>query len=296
MIKLPLKRSKLEKYLKNNIFTITAELFPPKGTDISNFKKKALIIKDYIVAVNITDNQRAIMRTSALALSKIILDLGLEPIYQITTRDRNILALQSDILGASILGIKNILVLGGDHPKNGDHKNAIPVYELDSLGLVKTIKTLENGTDYAGKVLAGVPKFFTGTALNPNLKPIDKALEEIRKKEFAGSDFFQTQPIFNISDFLEYKKLCDPHNNKNILVGIMFLKSYNFAKKLANIPGINIPENILKRLKNSNDELNEGIKIASELIKELKDKKYTQGVHIMAIGAEEYIPKILEKL
>ncbi len=293
-MKLKNLKSKLENNLYSNIFTITAELFPPKGTDVSDMIKKANIIKDFVTAVNITDCQRAVMRTSSLALSRLMLDIGVEPIYQITTRDRNMLALQSDILGASVLGIKNILVLGGDHPKNGDHKEAIPVYETNTLGLVKTIKKMESGLDFVDKKLKGAPSFFIGTALNPNLRPLESANDELNNKLTSGSNFFQTQPIFDVKDYLEYKNFCDKDSDRNILVGVLLLKSLDFAERMANIPGMNVPKEILNRLEKSNDQLEEGIKISREIIKELKDKNFAKGVHIMAIGTEEYIPKILE--
>lgn len=152
--------SKLQDKLFKNQFVITAELFPPKGVDISKMLEKAHILKDYVDAINITDNQRAVMRTSSLALSKILLDNDIEPVFQLTLRDRNVLALQSDLLGASVLGIKNILLISGDYPTIGDHKNAKPVYEIDTIEFISLVKNLENGLDYAGKKLNGNPKFF----------------------------------------------------------------------------------------------------------------------------------------
>jgi 5,10-methylenetetrahydrofolate reductase len=288
-----LSKSKLQQKLFENKFTITAELFPPKGTDIDSIIKKADVLKDLVDAVNITDCQRAIMRTSSLALSKIILDRGLEPVYQITTRDRNVLALQSDILGASVLGIKNILVVSGDYPTIGDHKNAKPVYDVDTIELIKIIKSLENGTDYSGKPLKGNPKFFIGGAVNPNATPIELSCMSVEKKLQAGVDFFQSQPIFDIDQFLLFKKFLNL-DKPNILVGVMLLKSYEFANRISQIPGIRIPQVILERLKTAKNELEEGINITVELIRELK--KHAQGVHIMAIGIEENIPKILEKI
>jgi 5,10-methylenetetrahydrofolate reductase len=284
--------SKIQKKLNNSQFTITAELFPPKGTDINPILQKADMLKNYVDALNITDCQRAVMRTSSLALSKIILDKGIEPVYQITTRDRNILALQSDILGASVLGIKNILVISGDYPTIGDHKNAKPVYEIDTIELIKTIKNLESGIDYAGKNLKGNPQFFIGAAMNPAATPMELSILAINKKINAGTDFFQSQPIFDINDFLKFKKNLKP--DINILVGVMLLKSHSFAERIASIPGIQIPTQILKRLKTAKNELEEGINICVELIREIK--KHAKGVHIMAIGIEENIATILDKI
>ena len=286
----------LQQKLNNNEFVITAELFPPKGTNISKMLEKAKLLKPYVDAVNITDCQRAVMRTSSLALSKILLDQQIEPIYQITLRDRNSLALESDILGAAVLGIKNILVISGDYPTIGDHKNAKPVYEMDTIDALKMIKNLEKGFDLAGKKLNGAPSFFLGTALNPAATPFELSLDAANKKSAAGSDFFQTQPIFTLDQFLKFKEQLDPIDpriSKKILVGVMLLKSYEFAKKISEIPGIYISEDILERLKNASDELAEGIKITANLIKELRN--HASGVHIMAIGIEENIPEIIRK-
>jgi len=285
--------SKIYKKLSENKFTITAELFPPKGTDISSIIYKADALKNIVDAVNITDCQRAIMRTSSLALSKIILDRGLEPVYQITSRDRNVLALQSDILGASVLGINNILVVSGDYPTIGDHKTAKPVYDVDTIQIIKIIKSLESGLDYAGKKINGTPKFFIGAALNPNSTPIELSEISVHKKIDAGVNFFQSQPIFDIQQFLKFKERLKLETT-NILVGVMLLKSYDFAQRISLIPGIQIPESILLRLKTANNELEEGINITVEIIREIK--KYAKGVHIMAIGIEENIPKILERV
>ncbi len=282
--------SNLKKKLDAGKFVITAELFPPKGTDVSGMLKKAVLLKDHIDALNITDCQRAIMRTSSLALSKLILEQGIEPIYQITTRDRNVLALQSDVLGASVLGIKNILILSGDHPSIGDHEFAKPVYDVDTVGLIKIVKNLEAGFDAAGTKLKGAPEFFIGAVVNPIATPIQLSILSLQKKQEAGANFFQSQPIFSIEQYLKFKQSLD--FSPNILVGVMLLKSFDFAEKISQIPGIKIPAEILKRLKNSKNELNEGIKICAEIIRELK--KHAKGVHILAIGIEENITRILE--
>ncbi|MCP4481943.1 MAG: 5,10-methylenetetrahydrofolate reductase [bacterium] len=283
----------LKQKLSSNKFIITSEFFPPKGINVSKMLQKAKILKPFVDAVNITDCQRAVMRTSSLALSKMLLDHDIEPVYQITLRDRNSIALQSDILGAAVLGIENILVISGDYPDIGDHKNAIPVYELETVEFIKIIKGLENGFDMMGKKLNGTPSFCLGTALNPNATPFEMSLDAAVKKNLAGSSFFQTQPIFEIEKYLKLKNALTSDVSQKILVGVMLLKSYDFAKRIATIPGIYIPEEILERLKNAKDELNEGINIAVNLVKQLRS--HAKGVHIMAIGIEEHIPRILEK-
>ncbi|MFH1715010.1 MAG: methylenetetrahydrofolate reductase [Elusimicrobiota bacterium] len=282
--------SKLETKIKNNEFVITAEIFPPKGVDLSVMFSKVDIIKPYVDAVNVTDCQRAVMRISSLAVSKLLIDKGVEPVYQLTCRDRNRLALQSDILGAYALGVRNILIISGDYPTAGDHPDAKPVYDLDTIQLIKTIKDMEQGADIAGKALKGSPSFFLGAAINPSSTPSELAVLTLEKKIKAGAQFFQSQPIFHIQTYLDFKKSVLFLDSK-IIVGVFLLKSYKFAEYISQIPGITIPEDILKRLKSSKDELKEGIKIAGELVKELK--KHAPGVHIMAIGTEQYIPDIL---
>jgi methylenetetrahydrofolate reductase (NADPH) len=284
--------SNLHKKISNNKFAITAEIFPPKGVDVTSLLEKAELIKNYVDAVNVTDCQRAVMRISSLAVSKILIDNGIEPVYQITCRDRNRLALQSDILGAYVLGIRNILILSGDYPTAGDHPDAKPVYDLDTIQLITTIRNLEKGIDLGNKQLKGAPKFFVGGAVNPNSTPIELAVLSMKKKCDAGAEFFQSQPIFDINVFKEFKKHVSNFKSK-ILAGVFFLKSYEFAERMSKIPGIKISDDILRRLKNAKDELKEGIKISAELIQDLK--KESDGIHIMAIGTEQYIPEILDE-
>lgn len=284
--------SNLQQKLENKEFVITAEIFPPKGVDVSSLIEKANILRDYVTAINVTDGQRAVMRISPLAVSKILVDIDVEPIFQLTCRDRNRIALEADILGAYALGIRNILLISGDYPTSGDHKDAKPVYDLDTIQLIKTVKTLETGVDLVGKKLKGSPKFFKGAALNPFSTPHSLVLQTLQKKIEAGAEFFQTQPIFDMCFFDDII-----HNTKgfdtNIIVGVFLLKSYEFAQRIARIPGICISKTVLDRLKNAKDELDEGINIAAELVKEFRRK--AQGVHIMAIACEEHIPEIIKR-
>jgi 5,10-methylenetetrahydrofolate reductase len=283
---------KFSQALKEKDFIITAEIFPPKGTNLENFKHKALILKDYVDAINVTDNQRAVMRISSLAASKIILDLGIEPIYQLTCRDRNRLALQSDLIGASALGINNVLALSGDHPNNGDHPDAKPVYDLDTIQLIHTIKSLNNGFDLSNNKLDGPTNFTIGAVCNPVYENIELQYLMIEKKINAGAMFFQTQAVYDPNIFKNFLKKVKK-NNVRFLAGILPLKSAKMAKNLnEKVPGILIPNEIIQDLEKSNDPLKRGLEIAASIIKELKN--FADGVHIMAINFEEKIPEIIK--
>ena len=283
--------SKLSTKLRNNKFVITAELFPPKGTNTEELLKKADIIGPVVDAINVTDNQRASMRLASMAVSKLILDKGFEPVMQITCRDRNRIALQSDLLGAYALGIRNVLILSGDHPKIGENKEAKGVYDLDTVQLLKTAKVLSQGHDLAEKKLNGSPEFCVGAVVNPTAVPDDLQVMMMGKKISAGAEFFQTQPIFDIESYKIFHEKVKHYKTK-ILPGVILLKSLKFVNFMNSLPGVNIPLETIKRIENSKDPLKEGIDICSKTIYELK--KFADGVHVMAIGMEQYIPEILE--
>jgi 5,10-methylenetetrahydrofolate reductase len=275
--------------LKSKKFLITAELFPPKGTDISSFLKRAQSLKG-LDAVNVTDNQRASMRTGSLSMCRILLDEGIEPVLQLACRDKNRIALQSELLSAAVLGINNVLILSGDHPDAGEYKGTKAVYDLDSVQLIKTARLLETGFDLAGKKLSGSPAFCIGAVANPSASPQELQAIMFEKKVKAGAEFFQTQSVF---DAQEYKNFYDRVKGLNVpvLAGVTLIKSAKFMNFLKTLPGITIPQNVQDRINNAKDELGEGIKICSQTIKELRS--LGQGVHIMAIGMEEHIPEIL---
>jgi len=283
---------KFKDKLKTNDFIITAELFPPKGTDISGVLERAEIIAPFVDAVNITDNQRASMRVGSLAMCAKLLQKGIEPVLQIACRDKNKIALQSELLSASVLGIDNILIISGDHPNAGDCKDAKPVYDLDPVRLLKAARGLEAGADLSGKPLKGSPKFCLGAVVNPQANPDGLQVEMFNKKVEAGAEFFQTQVIFDAGAFKKfYEKL--PKNGKiKVLVGVSLIHSVKFMQFLQTLPGVVIPESVQSRMLGAQDPLDEGIKICAELIKSLKS--FAHGVHIMAIGKEEHIPKIIE--
>lgn len=283
--------SRLEEKLENNEFVITAELCPPKGADIGAFMKKARLLKKYVDIVNITDNQRAIMRMSSLAGSLLVKEAGLEPVYQLTCRDRNRIALQSDLLGAAGLGIRNLLALSGDYVTEGDHSQAKPVFDLDSTLLIKTAAGLNNGMNMAGKSLQGKTKFYIGAAVNPGAEPEGPHRMSFEKKITAGARFFQTQAIFDIdrfSAFMDYAK----NFPVKILGGILLVKSVRMAEFLNhNVPGVNIPKGLVSRLKKARDPLRAGVEIAREQVRRLRT--ICDGAHIMTVGREELIPEIL---
>ena len=276
--------------LKSNKFLITAELFPPRGVDISSFLRRASYLSN-LDAVNVTDNQRASMRVGSLAMSKILLEQSMEPILQITTRDKNRIALQSELLSANVLGIKNVLLLSGDHPIVGEYYSSKAVYDLDTIQLIKTARLLESGVDLAGKRLSGSPKFCIGAVINPSAQPSDLQVLMFEKKIKAGTEFFQTQAVF---DVLAYKFFFDKikHFKVKVLPGIILIKSKKFMHFMQSLPGVNIPERVQDRINSAPDPLVEGIKICSETIKEFRS--FADGVHIMAIGIEEYIQEIIK--
>lgn len=276
-------------------FLITAESSPPKGTDLSSLLTHAKGLVEKVHAVNVTDNQSAMMRASSLAVCKILLDIGLDPVFQITCRDRNRLAIQSDLLGAYLLGIKNVLCLTGDYITAGDHKEAKPVFDMESVQMLQVIGQLNNGTDMAGNRLDGAPNFFAGATVVPEANPIEPVLLKFEKKVKAGARFFQTQAIYDLKRFVEFMSYARRFNVK-ILAGILLLKSAGMANYInKNVPGIRVPDDMISRLKSAGKEkaLDAGIDIAAEIINGVKD--YCDGIHIMAIGAEEHIPEIIRR-
>ncbi len=279
--------------LENDEFIVTAEISPPKGTDLSGFDQKVLSLKGLVQAVNVTDNQKSIMRASSLCLCRRILDLGAEPVFQLTCRDRNRLALQSDLLGADILGIHNVLCLTGDHVVHGDHPGAKPVFDLEAVSLLQAVSSLNRGEDLAGNKLNKPTGFLAGAVVNPR-----GALEGAMKHRFinkvdTGARFFQTQVIFDVELFSCFMKTARPSGVK-VLAGVFLLKSFKQAEFINNnIPGCDIPEPIIKRLEKARKPKAEGLAIASEIIQQLKP--LCDGVHIMAIGQEKKIPKLINK-
>ncbi len=283
--------------IESGRFVVTAEIGPPKGTDIKETIHHMELLKGKVDAVNVTDNQSAVMRTNSLSICKLALDHGLEPILQVTCRDRNRIALQSDLLGASVLGIHNVLCMTGDHVSAGDHKEAKPVYDIESVQLLKVVDSLNNGKDMMGNVLKGATTFFQGAVVTPEANPIEPQLIKFEKKVKAGARFFQTQAIYDIDKFKEFMSFARRFPVK-ILAGFVVLKSAGMANFLNKfVPGINVPQELIDELKSAGKEnaLDTGLNITSRHIKQLRDEKVCDGVHIMAIGMEDKVPIIMEK-
>lgn len=282
--------SRLREKLLSGQFVTTAEIAPPKGADIASALITANQLKR-VDAINITDNQGACMRMAPVALARVLVEHGYEPILQITCRDRNRLALQSDILGASALGIKNLLILTGDHPGFGDHTAARPVFDLDSVQLLKGVSDLQFGRDMAGNPLDCRPVFFAGAAAAPAAEPRDLVMFKIKKKISCGAEFFQTQAVFNRS---QIETFMDAVSGAHIpvLLGVLLLKGPRMARYLNDhIPGVNVPDELIKRLDGATDPLAEGVLIAREMVSWARE--LCQGVHLMTFGREDLIPQIL---
>ncbi len=282
--------------LDSGKFLITAEIGPVKGTEIDGLLEDAELIKGRVDAINVTDLQSSVMRLGSLAVCHLLKDLGIDPILQMTCRDRNRLALQSDLLSAWVLGIRNVLALTGDHPTLGDHPQAMPVFDLDSVSLLKVIGRLNEGLDMAGNQLKGATDFFPGAVVNPGANT-EAALEmqiiKMEKKIEAGARFFQTQGIFDLDLFERFMKRIEGFKT-SVLAGVILLKSAGMARFMnKNVAGVFVPEPLIKEMEETKDKVKTGIKIAARLIRGLKD--LCQGVHIMAIGWEKRIPMVLEE-
>ena len=287
----------LKSALESGKFTVTAEVGPPKGTDIKKILQEAEMLKGKVDALNVTDNQSAVMRINSMSFCKLLLDMGQEPILQMTCRDRNRIGLQSDLLGASILGIKNVLCMTGDHPNAGDHKEAKPVYDIESVQLLQIVDALNNGKDMMGNDLLGATDYYQGAVVTPESNPIEPQMMKFEKKVNAGANFFQTQAIYDVAKFKNFMSGARKFPVK-ILAGLVLLKSAgmaNFMNKF--VPGITVPQELIDEIKEAGKEkaLDTGIDIMARHIRQLKDENICDGVHIMAIGAEDKVPAIMER-
>lgn len=282
--------------LDSGKFVITAEIGPPKGTNIEGMLHHIDLLKDRVDALNVTDNQSSVMRICSLAVCRIIREKGGEPILQMTCRDRNRLGLESDLLGANILGINNVLCLTGDFTTIGDHIDAKPVFDLDSVQLIRTVRLMEQGKDLGGNDLDGPVKFCCGAIVTPEADPIEPQLLKFEKKVKSGIEFVQTQAIYDIESFKRFMQYARRFEKVKIMAGIVLLTSAGMAKYMnSNVPGIFVPQNLIDELAAApkGGALKAGIGIAGRMIKQLKDENICDGVHIMAIGREGLIPDIL---
>ncbi|MGA1865045.1 MAG: methylenetetrahydrofolate reductase [bacterium] len=299
--------SHLETLLGKGHFVATAELGPPKSADLELIKKKASILRGFVDAVNITDNQTAIVRVSSIAAGKIAFEEGLEPIIQMTCRDRNRLAIQSDLLGAYVLGLRNLLCLSGDHQSFGNHPYAKNVYDLDSIQLVQMLKNMrdekifECGEEIRNTKKSDIlePRMFLGVAANPFADPFEFRVIRLAKKIKAGADFVQTQCIFDLPKFKEWMKMVVDrglHEKVHILAGVMPIKSYRVLQYMKNnVAGMSIPDDLIERMKGAEDPKAEGVEVCIEMIQQLREIPGIHGVHIMAVEWEEIVPEIVQK-
>lgn len=284
----------LARKMAESRFIITAELAPPRGSDMTAFLRMAAIVAPHVDAINITDNQGANMRMTPLTAAALLVREGIEPIMQVTCRDRNRLALQSDLLGAAAMGVHNLLALTGDDIGCGDHRQGRAVFDLDSVLLLRTIQALNDGQDMNGKALDGHTTFFAGAAAAPEVEPFVVTRPKLAKKSAAGARFFQTQAVFDPERLTTFCRTVEPLGVK-VIAGVLVLKSAKMADFInRNIPGLKIPVAVVERLANSPDPAAEGIRIATELAMQYRD--ICDGVHLMAMGRDEVVPEIVAAL
>jgi methylenetetrahydrofolate reductase (NADPH) len=294
--------SRLKKVLDRGGFAVTAECGPPKGADPEVVKSKGKLLNGYVDSINVTDNQTAVVRLCSLAACALLKSEGLDPVFQIVTRDRNRIALQSDILGASALGIRNILCLTGDHQSFGNQPQAKGVFDLDSIQLIQTVRQMRDAAHImGGEALTEPPHLFIGAVENPFADPFKYRVARLATKIDAGAEFIQTQCIFNINRFRKWIELAKDEGLDNkvyILGGITPLKSARMAEYMAKqVAGMEVPEDIIRRMKSvpAKEQRKEGVKIAVETIQALREMHGVHGIHIMAIEWEEIVPQIVQE-
>jgi methylenetetrahydrofolate reductase (NADPH) len=278
--------------LKSGKFVVTAEVGPPKGVDMKEFLDNAELLRPRVTAINVTDQQSAVMRVGSLTAARLLKDHGIEPIFQMTCRDRNRIALQSDLLSAYVQGIENVLCLTGDHTFLGDHPTAMPVFDLDSVSLLYAAKQLEAGKDLAGKDLKGAPHFYLGACVTPGAEPLGPQLLKMEKKVKAGAQFFQTQAVYEPKKFETFMKQAGKFGVP-VMVGIVLLRSVAMARFMnKNVAGVHVPDELINELDKAENKVQKSIEIAARLINQMKGM--CQGVHIMAIGLEARVPPVLD--
>jgi methylenetetrahydrofolate reductase (NADPH) len=287
--------SKLAESLAAGKFVVTAELGPPKGTDVTHLLDMAELLRDHVDAINITDQQSSVMMLGSLTVCQLLRRRGIEPVLQATCRDRNRIALQSDLLSAAVLRIENVLCLTGDYVTLGDHPQAQPVFDLDSVTLLRAVAALQEGHDLAGKPLQGVPTFFPGAVVSPGANPLGPQIAKMEKKVVAGARFFQTQAVYAPAQFETFVRQVE-YLDVPILVGIILLKSAGMARFMnRNVAGVNVPDELIEEIGSvaKPDRPAKSVEIAARLIRELKGM--CQGVHVMTLGWEQHVPQLLEE-
>ena len=290
----------LEKVLAEGHFAVTGELGPPKGTSADFVRRKAEILRNYVDAVNITDNQTAVVRMSSVAACTILKQVGIDPVMQMTCRDRNRIAIQSDILGAVALGVGNLLCLSGDHQKFGNHPESKNVHDIDSMQLIQMVRRMRDDAQFLSgdKVFSGV-RLFIGAAANPFADPFEFRPLRLEKKVRAGADFIQTQGVFDVERFARYMELVRErglHEQVYILAGIIPMKSAGMARYMRDyVAGLTVPNELVERMENAEDAKEEGVRISLELIEQLREIEGVHGIHIMAVAWEDIVPVIVER-
>ncbi|MFC1963262.1 methylenetetrahydrofolate reductase [Chloroflexota bacterium] len=290
----------LEKVLESGKYAVTAEVGPPRGAAASVVQRKGELLKSYCDALNVTDNQTAIVRMSSLSGSTILKQMGIDPVMQMVCRDRNRIAIQSDILGAVAAGIGNILCLSGDYQSFGDHPTAKGVFDLDSIQLIQTMRQMrDEKTFISGEKISGEVPLFIGAAENPYADPFEYRVLRLARKIKAGASFIQTQAIFDVNKFAQWMQMVTDRGldkEAHILAGIIPVKSVGMARHMRdNVPGVSVPDELVTKLEDAKDTKEEGLKICLELIDQIKDIPGVHGIHIMAVGWEDMVPTIIEK-
>ncbi|MBU1726037.1 MAG: methylenetetrahydrofolate reductase [Candidatus Omnitrophica bacterium] len=283
----------LKEKLQAGKFIVTSEIGPPKGIETRTLLEDAELIRNKVDGINVTDLQSSVMRLGSLAVCLLLKQSGFEPIFQLTCRDRNRLALQSDLLSAAALGIENVLVLTGDHPTLGDHPEAKPVFDLDSVQLLKAARGLESGVDMNGNKLTGaLPRFCLGAVVNPGSDPLEPQIIKMEKKVSVGAEFFQTQAVYDLKTFESFISKVK-HLKVPVIAGIVLLKSSGMAKYMnKSIPGVFVPDDLIEEMDRAGDKAAKSVEIAARFIKELRSM--CQGIHIMPIGWDKVVPRVIE--
>ena len=290
----------LEKVLAEGHFAVTGELGPPKGTSADFVRRKAEILRNYVDAVNITDNQTAVVRMSSVAACAIVKQIGLDPVMQMTCRDRNRIAMQSEVLGAVALGVGNLLCLSGDHQKFGNHPESKNVHDIDSLQLIQMVRHMRDDAQFlSGDKVSGGVRLFIGAAANPFADPFDFRPLRLEKKVRAGADFIQTQGVYDVERFARYMELVRErglHERVHILAGIIPMKSAGMARYMRDyVAGLSVPDELVERMENAEDAKEEGVRITLEIIGQLREIEGVHGIHLMAVAWEDIMPVIVER-
>ena len=290
----------LETVLSEGHFAVTGELGPPRGTSADFVRRKVEVLRSHVDAVNITDNQTAVVRMSSLAACSILKQVGVDPVMQMTVRDRNRIAIQSEVLGAVVLGVGNLLCLSGDHQKFGNHPEAKNVHDIDSMQLIQVVKRMRDEAQFlSGDKVSGGVRLFIGAAANPFADPFEFRPLRLEKKVRAGADFIQTQGVFDVDRFAQYMEMVRQrglHEQVHILAGLIPMKSAGMARYMRDyVAGLSVPSELVERMENAEDPKEEGVKIALELIDQLREIEGVHGIHIMAVAWEDIVPVIVER-